>query len=165
MMMLAGVTLVATGPACAQWVQTNGPGGGSIRCFAVSSQEAGGTNIAAGTYGDGAFVSTNNGASWTEVSARLAKSNVWHLAASPDGNGGEMLFAGTSRGVWRRPPSDKITSVLLSASGRIVRRNQEACLAEIERGTVTHDCGHVAYVIWNDKANPKPLITRGDGTG
>ncbi len=49
----------------AQWMQTNGPYGGSIVSFAVS-----GTNLFAAT-GSGGFLSTNNGTSWTEVNTGL----------------------------------------------------------------------------------------------
>ena len=53
--------------------------------FAVS-----GTNLFAGTYGDGVFLSTNNGASWTAVNNGLTDLYVWALAVS-----GTNLFAGT----------------------------------------------------------------------
>jgi hypothetical protein len=46
------------GTTYSQWVQTNGPYGGTVRAFAVS-----GTNLFAGT--DNGGVSTNNGTSWT----------------------------------------------------------------------------------------------------
>ena len=73
----------------AQWVQTNGPYGGVIPCFAVS-----GTNLFAGTYGGGVFLSTNNGTSWTEVNNGLTGGTaVMALAVS-----GTNLFAGTLGG-------------------------------------------------------------------
>ena len=68
----------------AQWVQTNGPYGGPVNCFAVS-----GTNLFAGI--GGLFVSTNNGTSWTEIG--FTNYNVNALAVS-EGN----LFAGTDGG-------------------------------------------------------------------
>ena len=43
-----------------QWVQTNGPYGGTIDCFAVS-----GTNLYAGTYYGGVLLPTDNGTTWT----------------------------------------------------------------------------------------------------
>ena len=49
----------------AQWVQTNGPNGGTVNCFAISD-----TNIYAGTNG-GVFLSTNNGTSWTAINTGL----------------------------------------------------------------------------------------------
>jgi photosystem II stability/assembly factor-like uncharacterized protein len=48
----------------AQWVQTNMPYGGSVGCLAVS-----GTNLFAGTYDDGIYLSTDNGTSWTATNA------------------------------------------------------------------------------------------------
>jgi hypothetical protein len=71
----------------AQWVQTNGPYSGNVTCFAVN-----GTNLFAGTYGSGVFLSTNNGTSWVSVSTGLTNTNVEALAVS-----GTDLFAGTSR--------------------------------------------------------------------
>ncbi len=66
----------------AQWIQTNGPYGNSIYCFAVS-----GTNLFAGAY-EGVYRSTNNGTSWTAVNAGLRHGYVYALAAS-----GSNLFA------------------------------------------------------------------------
>lgn len=52
----------------AQWVQTNGAAGNYIRCFAVSD-----INLFAGAnvLGEGVFLSTNNGTSWTAVDSGL----------------------------------------------------------------------------------------------
>jgi hypothetical protein len=92
-LLLFFVSLAHAGAAHAQWVQTNGPYGGMIISFAVS-----GTNLFAGT-GDGVFLSTDNGTSWTIVNNGLTSTNVSALAVS-----GTNLFAGTaSAGVWRRP--------------------------------------------------------------
>jgi len=77
----------STNPLHAQWIQTNGPGGGHVRTFAVS-----GTNLFAGTIG-GVFLSTNNGTSWTAASTGLTNYYVWALAVS-----GTNLFAGTYGG-------------------------------------------------------------------
>src|ERR1039457_1446008 len=69
----------------AQWVQTNGPYGGVVNCLAVS-----GTNIFAGTYGGGIYLSSNNGTSWTAVNNGLpASCNITALAVS-----GTNVFAG-----------------------------------------------------------------------
>ena len=65
----------------AQWVQTNGPYGGSVQCFGVS-----GANIFAGT-SFGVFLSTNNGSSWTAEG--LTGTSVAALAVS-----GMNLYAG-----------------------------------------------------------------------
>ena len=49
----------------AQW-QSNGPYGAIINCLAVS-----GSNIFAGTNGEGVFLSSNNCTSWTQVNKGL----------------------------------------------------------------------------------------------
>ena len=71
--------------ASAQWIQTNGPYGGSITCFAVN-----GTNIAAGTNGGRVFLSTNSGQSWTRSSTGLTNTYILSLVFS-----GTNIFAGT----------------------------------------------------------------------
>ncbi len=79
----------------AQWVQTGGPAGASVRAFAVSPNGTGGTNLFAGTRYD-VFLSTNNGTSWTPVNNGLStEPSVTSFAVSPDGTGGTNLFAGT----------------------------------------------------------------------
>jgi hypothetical protein len=75
----------------AQWIQTNGPYGGYVSCFAVS-----GTNLFAGTTGSGVFLSTNNGIGWTATNVGLLDENVSTLAVSE-----ANLFAGTDGGVFR----------------------------------------------------------------
>jgi len=77
------LSLMHAGVAHAQWVQTNGPYGGMINSLAVS-----GTNLFAGTYGGGVFLSTNNGTSWTATG--LTDTDVCALAISSTN-----LFAGT----------------------------------------------------------------------
>jgi hypothetical protein len=67
----------------AQWVQTNGPYGGTVNALVAS-----GTNLFAGTYDGGVFLSTNNGTSWSQTG--LTNTNVHALAVS-----GTNLFAGT----------------------------------------------------------------------
>ncbi len=83
--------LIATRITNAQWVQTNGPNGGYVSCFAVS-----GTNLFAGTLGDGVFLSTNNGTSWTAVNTGLT--NIWIQALAISGTN---LFAGAQDGIFR----------------------------------------------------------------
>jgi PKD repeat protein/photosystem II stability/assembly factor-like uncharacterized protein len=73
----------------AQWVSTNGPIGSHIPCFALS-----GTNIFAGTYGGGVFLSTNDGANWTAVNTGLNNNNLIEALAVSGAN----LFAGTRGG-------------------------------------------------------------------
>jgi pimeloyl-ACP methyl ester carboxylesterase len=87
-----GATTEPSVPAetIARWAETGGPPG-FINCLAVS-----GTNLFAGTGGEGVFVSTNNGPSWTAVNAGLPRRfPVRALAVS-----GTNLFAGTDDGVF-----------------------------------------------------------------
>jgi len=85
--------------AGAQWVQTSGPTGCDILALAVS-----GTNLFAGTEGDGVFLSTDNGASWTAASSGLPEdTEILCLAVN-----GPNLFAGTGSSVCRFPLSDII---------------------------------------------------------
>jgi hypothetical protein len=73
----------------------------------VLSLGVSGTNLFAGTYGGGVFLSANKGSSWTAVNSGLTKTFVNAFAVS-----GTYLFAGTwGGGVWRRPLSEMITSV------------------------------------------------------
>ena len=83
----AVVALLGAQSLRAQWIQTNGPYGGNIRCFAVN-----GSNLFAGTSG-GVFLSTNNGASWVAVNTGLANTSINTLAVS-----GSNLLAGTFGG-------------------------------------------------------------------
>jgi Secretion system C-terminal sorting domain len=98
--------LTNTISSLAQWIQTNGPYGSyNISSFAVS-----GTNLFAGTWNSGVYLSTNNGTSWTAVNTGLTDSysnivNVYALVVS-----GTNLFAETDGGVFRRPLSE-MTSV------------------------------------------------------
>ncbi len=74
----------------AQWTQTNGPYGANITCFAVS-----GTDLYAGTFNDGIFLSTNGGASWSQVNNGLTNLFVHTIAVS-----GTHVFAGTNGGLF-----------------------------------------------------------------
>ncbi|MRR59338.1 MAG: hypothetical protein EG824_14175, partial [Deltaproteobacteria bacterium] len=83
-------------------------------CFVTS-----GTNLFAGTYGDGVFLSTNSGTSWTAVNEGLQKdaySTTKYVSVNCFASIGQNLFAGTGGdanpgGVWRRPLSEMITHV------------------------------------------------------
>ncbi|MBU2583896.1 MAG: T9SS type A sorting domain-containing protein, partial [Bacteroidetes bacterium] len=61
----------------------------------VLSLAVSGTNLFAGTWGGGVFLSTNNGTSWTAASTGLTNTDVEALAVS-----GTNLFAGTYGGVF-----------------------------------------------------------------
>jgi hypothetical protein len=80
----------ASTPIFAQWMQTSGPNGFYVSCFAVLD-----TNIFAGTMEGGVFLSTNNGTSWTAVNSGLTNNDIRSLAIS-----GTNIFAGTGGGVF-----------------------------------------------------------------
>jgi hypothetical protein len=78
----------------AGWVKTSFPAQ-FVTSFAVS-----GTNLFAGaskagtTFSSlGAFLSTDNGASWTSIDSGLTDSDVLALAVAPNGSGGTNLYA------------------------------------------------------------------------
>ncbi|MDP4235836.1 MAG: T9SS type A sorting domain-containing protein [Bacteroidota bacterium] len=82
------VTLV-TAATHAQWVKTNGPFGANVWCFAKS-----GANLFAGTYGAGAFLTTNEGVSWEPVGDGLPGNTINTLTIN-----GSTLYAATSGGL------------------------------------------------------------------
>jgi len=76
----------------AQWLQTNGPFGGSISCFASS-----GPNLFAGSSdGAGVFVSTDYGASWKSANGGLPNTVVRSLVVN-----GTSILAGTNNGIFQ----------------------------------------------------------------
>ncbi len=72
----------------AQWVQTNGPYGGSTMALATS-----GSHIFAGIRGAGIYHSTDNGMHWSQVNSGLTNLYLWALLFD-----GTNLFAGTEEG-------------------------------------------------------------------
>ena len=56
------ILIFAFGNSYAQWVQTNGPVGGTVYSLSIS-----GSNVFAGTAAGGVFHSTNNGQTWTQT--------------------------------------------------------------------------------------------------
>jgi len=74
----------------AQWVQMNGPYGGSVEAVAFDSSG----NIFAGT-ANGVFRSTDNGSTWTKTG--LTTGRILHLTVAPN----EYIFAGTNSSVLR----------------------------------------------------------------
>jgi hypothetical protein len=69
----------------AHWAVTSGPTGGYFRALTVA-----GPNVVAGTYG-GMYVSSDNGARWTEISTGLAHKQISNLAVN-----GKWIFASGS---------------------------------------------------------------------
>ena len=84
------------------WTAVNSgfPHYAAVLALAVSPNGTGGTNLFAGTgdwqcfCGDGVFLSTDNGTSWTAVDSGLTNTDVLALAVSPNGASGTNLFAG-----------------------------------------------------------------------
>jgi hypothetical protein len=74
----------------AQWIPTNGPYGGTVRHLAVN-----GANIFAGEDDLGAYISSNNGTTWTLVKNVLDTTVVNSIAIS-----GTNIFIGTIFGVF-----------------------------------------------------------------
>ena len=79
--------MLASWEMSAQWVQTNGPGGGIIHALATD-----GTTHYAGTFGNGVYRSGNNGVSWTRCSNGLSDLYIYALAIRDN-----KFFAGTFR--------------------------------------------------------------------
>lgn len=107
------VVLLGAQSLQAQWIQSNGPYGAHVLCFAANGSNLGTTwtrfnggltntavealamsrsNLFAGIY-SGVFLSTDNGTTWTAVNTGLVKSPVYALIAD-----GSKLLAGTA--VW-----------------------------------------------------------------
>src|ERR1700733_6487216 len=76
--------------AVAQWVQTNGPYGGDVLCFAVD-----GSKLFAGTSENGIFVSTDDGTTWTSANESLNYRGATVQALSVSGSN---ILAGTYYG-------------------------------------------------------------------
>ena len=96
------------------WVYANqGLSNGNIRSLVVSD-----SSLFGGSYdGGGVFLSVNEGASWTSVSSGWPSQGLqsYDLALAVLGSN---LFAGTGwGGVWRRPLSEMVASVMTSRTG------------------------------------------------
>ena len=85
---ILSLILGLTSKGVCQWVQTNGPYGGTVTCF-----EKKGSILFAGTQGSGVFRSMDNGKSWKVISNGLSSLKVSTLLVK-----GEDLFVGTFDG-------------------------------------------------------------------
>ena len=99
--LFSSVVLVAlhAGTSYAQWTQTNGPKGGSVRSLLVVPDGAGGSSLWAGQIH--IWRTDDNGASWTRFSNGLTDPNPFDLIAVPNGAGGNDILVGTNSGVFR----------------------------------------------------------------
>jgi hypothetical protein len=80
-----------------QWIQTNGPSAGDVRCLAIS-----GTYVYAGTYENGIFRSSNYGGNWIAVNNGMINSNITSLGVNGTdiyaGTFGSLVFRSTNNG-------------------------------------------------------------------
>ncbi len=91
---------IITTPSAITWIQTSlytylpgfGTGTAYVNTLAINSSGY----VFAGTSGDGVFLSTNNGTTWTAVNTGLTNSAVRALAINSSG----YIFAGTDTGVF-----------------------------------------------------------------
>lgn len=86
----------------ADWVQTNGPKGGSISSL-VAVPETGATHLYAGAFR--VWSTVDGGASWTHHTNGLTDPSAFSLIAVANGSGGHDIFAGTNAGVFRSTDS------------------------------------------------------------
>ena len=91
MKFLTSLILCAACSTTAQWVQTSGPCGGEVECFAAS-----GNDLFLGSYPGGVYHSTNDGALWTFVPPGASNLFVLDLATK-----GPYLFLATAGGLFR----------------------------------------------------------------
>ena len=90
--------LLVTQLCFAQWVQTNGPYGGPVTALAAS-----GSNLFAGIGGlsiGGVYCSTNNGASWTEITEGLTAKRINTFGVYHSDTGDTIIFAGNYGGIF-----------------------------------------------------------------
>lgn len=98
---LSALVILAAGLCRADWVQSNGPGAGTVNSLAVS-----GSMLVAGTIYSGVFISQDGGFTWTEANHGLKNIHVRYITV-----GGSRIFAGTLDGVWTRSLSDLTTGI------------------------------------------------------
>ena len=74
----------------------------NVNCFVAVNDQ-----LLAGTDDNGVYLSGDDGGIWASFSSGLpGNTRVWSLTVSSDG-----IFAGTNRGIWRRPLSEMTTDV------------------------------------------------------
>ena len=93
---------VSTSTLFAQWVQTNGPFGGTVTAMvAIPDTQTGGVDIFAATDGGGFYRSSDNGIQWHKVKTDLKKNTTIRcLTVLSNGEGAWTLYAGTTSGLY-----------------------------------------------------------------
>ena len=89
LLLMAFCMFATTNPSNAQWVRTGRPSAGLM--FALAGND---TDLIAGTFGGGVFLSTDNGTSWNARNNGLTNLNVFALAVN-----GSDFYLGTGGGV------------------------------------------------------------------
>ena len=87
--LVLALLIALTIQANSQWQQTNGPLGGQISCLATND-----TNIYAGTYYGGIFLTTDSGSNWKPIYNGLSSTNSNSLEIC-----GSYLYSGLIRGM------------------------------------------------------------------
>jgi photosystem II stability/assembly factor-like uncharacterized protein len=98
-----------TGSALAQWIQTSGPKGGSVRALATAPNGSGGTSVFAGQLY--VWRTDDAGGSWARFTSGLTDPNAFSVL--PLGN--NVLLLGTNGGVFRS--TDNGSSWAASSNG------------------------------------------------
>ncbi|MEP7318099.1 MAG: hypothetical protein ABI921_05150 [Panacibacter sp.] len=91
LIILSGVQLMHAPLANGQWVQTQGPPGINVNVFFNED-----SILLAGTSSKGAFISLNNGATWSVTGSGLENTSVLSFLRDTT-----YLYAGTDKGVFR----------------------------------------------------------------
>ncbi|OYP52807.1 hypothetical protein CG709_02160, partial [Lachnotalea glycerini] len=144
-LMLAFLLMITKKSTSEAWVQTSGPYGGYVHCFAIE-----GTHIYAGTEGGGIFMSSDNGTNWREVNLGLISNNVYALAIS-----GTTIYAGTNGGVFVSDINDISWNSVDSALTNTIVLSLAVNNKTIYSGTVSNK-HHRAHQTGRNLASPRP---------
>jgi photosystem II stability/assembly factor-like uncharacterized protein len=83
----------------ADWTQTSGPKGGSVRAFLAVPNGSSGTSLYTG--GTRIWRTDDQGAHWTSLQNGLTDPNAFTFVAVPNGASGQTLYVGTGQGVFK----------------------------------------------------------------
>lgn len=154
----------------AQWVQTSGPDGGSIRCFVKDSLN----RWFIGTTGNGVYYSVNEGANWTTANTGLTYGKINGLALDST----NVFFAATERGLFRSSNSgglwtniffgtNVINSVVVDANNRLFVATGSTVWLSTNSGTsfVPSGVGLSGTSYYNLTAAPNNYLYTNSSTG